>query len=387
VLLLFAISLVIIFGQFATPANSTDNFYFQLVNEGNRNLYDGNLEIALQKYLDAFQTENHHFLHDLQKAIIISHKLQRFDVKKALLKKIASDKNIDTYTFLNKFTTPDFFSNQDLEIISLFRNKNEEKLNALCSIYYSVRRIQLAKSNASYRYEHENFLDTMSWDPYVDYRDSIYNELASELIKFCKINGPPTEGNLGQSTFCTVDNDLDLHTITMIQNILRTIWRTDKREEISQLLKKETMTGNYHPSSYALNMEFTYEGKDSKKSYDSSIEYLNTTVWVIMGKYYIPFITYSDSLMNAIDQRRNDIGLDSFKYAQRQVMCFRLCRDSLTTTPFMSIYPYTRFDEMGLGFVKYALESEGLNVDEQLRYHRINTARIQKECSCDNLTY
>lgn len=355
--------------------------YFSFINQGNRLLYKGDVESALEKYLLAFQVKHHHYFLDIQKAIVLSNKLGAHKIKSRLLLKVKEDGMIDKASFLSHFKSSAVFTEGDISIINTLSLKENEGLEEFYDLFRSDQKVRLLRKDTSLGTKKEKQLSEASWEEYVIYRDSIDELNALLFINHCEKYGLPFEGNIGISTFYNPDNQQEYKTNVIAPILCMHFLRTKYKNEILRIINLGLENGVLHPSQFAWLAEVLYENQQNK---DSSYPYMNTTVNIVGGEYYRPFVIYSDSLMKVVDSNRTEIGLDSFKYAQEQSLCSRICRDSLTgSSNILDIYNYSTFSQFGLGLVKYTFEKE--NAD--LNFYKIKTDRITDTCECNNLTY
>ena len=150
--------------------------------------------------------------------------------------------------------------------------------------------------------------------------------------------------------------------------------------KVQRIIESAFYAGDLHPSIYATLMELIGNQPDDPRP---GYNFMKTTINLVMGEIYRPFVFYTDSLMQAVNTNRIAIGLDSFHIVQKQVVCQYLGMQELGEKKFIKMVQYAQIDELPPGLVK--MSCEAANID----YHsyKINTPKIMDKCRCEEKIY
>lgn len=349
--------------------------YYKYTNLAARAIYNNNFNTASVYYDSAFIYKQYPFYEDLKKFILVNYKSGLFDKNEQAIFHLIQHKKIDTaqlFTVLPKRV----FDDKNLKLINKLikeRNKTNLQISVLAQtlkeIYYSdqsVRDYNLFKQKS-----------IVARNAIYSSRDSVD---AVNFIRFEKLYaqyGFPDEESVG------VFYDDESQWVNIISILLLHFSKSrdsETAEKLNSILKAALNSGELHNAICAsLLEENNVEGKDPINRY----YYLSTTINLVMGEVYRPFVFYTDSLMNEVNANRIAIGLDSFHVTQKQVVCQFIGAKADESKNIITMVPYASIDDLPPGLVKMTCE------EAKVDYHsyKINTAKILAACKCEEKAY
>ncbi len=372
-------------GTFVSKLNSVDTnlvplsrelaAYYKFTNLAARAIFDNNFSVASVFYDSAFIYKQYPFYEDLKKYILVNYKSGLFDKNEQALFHLIHTKKIDTaqlFTVLPKRV----FNDKNLKLINKFvkdRNKAKSQESALSK---SLKEI-FVTDQAVRDYDHIQQKSPEARNAIYSSRDSVD---AFNFIRFENLYaqyGFPDEESVG--AFFDAE-----HQWAYIISVLLLHFKNHKDEETNRkvlaIIKAALYSGEMHTSLCATLLE-----DNDVRAQDPTNEYyyLSTTINLVMGEVYRPFVFYTDSLMKEVNTNRIAIGLDSFHITQKQVVCQFIGAKSNESMYFVPMASYTSIHDLPPGLVKISCEEA--NVD----YHsyKINTAKIMDKCRCEEKVY
>ncbi len=338
--------------------------YFRYVNLAARAIYRNDFVAAASYYEEAFKRKSNPFFVDLKNAILVNGKCGLYAKNEPLLRILINDKQIDADRLLADLP-PRVFDNSNLEFIRALQQAKASKKKKPNVLETEIRKLFAAD---------QQILGYVNIYSDKECRDSANNANTLKFIDLYRKLGFPSEEKLG------VYYDDESSWSEILFTLLTNLQQTDHRSELLSVFKVEFLNGRIHPSVYASLLDFANRNiRQQKQEYN----FMNTTINVVDGKNYRPFVYYSDSLMRVVNTNRTSIGLDSFHIVQKQVICAKFCPDVPREKGIIEMAPYTRIDIMPSGFVRAAFEKE----KQDMAKWEINTEKIVKECGCREKVY
>lgn len=346
--------------------------YFRYINQAGRQIYRNNFLQASLCYDSAFLYNKHPFYVDVKNDILVNSKCGRFDRNTACIRLLMKDKQIDT-AYLFAELPLRVFSDGNLKNIYNLQKKYHAGKKKWSKLQQDIHEMFTLDQNVR-DYQPYNMRDKEINKQVYNRRDSTDTENARRFIQICTNFGFPSEEKIG----VYYQNDL-----TWTNAIYILLWHftgsKPMKKDIITLIAKEFHKGNIHPSLYASLCEVYNQNVDSLQP---DFNFMNTTVYLINGVAYRPFVYYSDSLMRQVNTNRISIGLDSFHITQKQVICGYFYKAPeghimirMSNYPKIEAYPY--------GLVKYTFEQENEDMDS----YKINTEKILLEGKCEEKCY
>lgn len=217
------------------PVDNQNESYYSLVNAGNRQVFEGELEGALENYLEAFKKDHHHFFLDIRKAIVISHKLGLTETKLKLLNKIKQEELIDKASFMGQFEDTTIFSEREIDIIDNFKIAKNPHLKEYYDLIRSYQKVRSMGRDKTLMTD-EAWIRDAKCDTYASYRDSMDEKNALLFVEYSEKYGYPFEGNIGISSFPRSEGKqpyiTNAFTPFLIKSFLRTIYKDKDRKSV-----------------------------------------------------------------------------------------------------------------------------------------------------------
>lgn len=349
--------------------------YYKYTNLAARAIFDNNFGAASVHYDSAFIYKQYPFYEDLKKYILVNFKSGLFDKNGQALYHLIHHKKIDTAQLFAALPKR-VFDDKNLKLINQLvkqRSKGKASESALAMTLKDIYGID--QSVRDYNLFMEKSIE--SRNAIYASRDSVD---AANFIKFEKLYaqyGFPDEESVG------VFFDSERQWANVISILLLHFTKTkdaETAEKVMAIIKAALNSGKLHTSICASLLEENEMGaKDLKNEY----YFLSTTIHLVMGDVYRPFVFYTDSLMNTVNTNRIAIGLDSFHIMQKQVVCQFIGAKSNAPMNIIPMAPYASINDLPPGLVKMSCDEA--NID----YHsyKINTAKIMDKCHCEEKVY
>ncbi len=349
--------------------------YYKYTNLAARAIYDNNFSTASVHYDSAFIYKQYPFYEDLKKYILVNYKSGLFDKNEQAIYHLIHHKKIDTaqlFTALPKRV----FDGKNLKLINkLVKERNKAKPTE-STLSKSLKEIY--NSDQSVR-DYEQFKEKS-----IEARNAIYASKDSvDAINFTRFEklyaqyGFPHEESVGvfldgQHQWVNVISVLLLHFIKSKDE--------ETAGKMSAMIKAALYSGELHTSICCSLLD-----DNNVRSTESTNEYylLSTTVYLVMGEVYRPFVFYTDSLMEEVNTNRIAMGLDSFHITQKQVVCQFVGAKNNDMMNFIKMVPYASIVDLPPGLVKMSCEEA--NVD--MASYKINTTKILDKCHCEEKLY
>lgn len=346
--------------------------YYKYVNLAAKAIYKNDFSSAITCYDSAFLYKANPNYVDVKNYILLNSKYCLFSNNDAYIRMLFTTKLIDSTLLFTVFPK------------RVFSAQNLISINKLQSKIYKTRptdnALQKAMQDLFVLYEeainNEAFEKPGPDSSKTAYRTkkTIHQQNAETFLRVYAREGFPTEEKVG--VFYAPGEEW----ATRIDLLLQQFLRTDKKEPILAILHAELQRGNLHPARYAALLDYA---RDNSKRPDQTHNLLNTTVILVNGEAYRPFVYYSDSLMQLVNTNRLRIGLDSFHITQKQVICQHFCRYATADSSSIAMAAYPKIDVYSYGVVKWAFEKE----KQDLAAYKINTRKILQECKCVEKSY
>lgn len=349
--------------------------YYKYTNLAARAIYDNNFNVASVYFDSAFIYKQYPFYEDLKKYILVNFKSELFDKNEQALFHLIHHKKIDTAQLFSVLPKRVFDDKNLILINKLIKERNKARSQESI-LSKSLKEIFV--SDQSVR-DYEQF-----YKKSIEARKAIYASRDSvdgvNFLRFEKLYakyGFPDEESVG--VFFN-----DEHQWAFIVDVLLLHFKKTKEEETAKkvvaIIKAALYSGELHNSICASLLE-----DNDVRAQDPTNEYyfLSTTINLVMGEVYRPFVFYTDSLMKEVNTNRIAIGLDSFHITQKQVVCQFIGAKNIDNMNFITMSPYAQIDDLPPGLVKMSCDEA--NVD----YHsyKINTTKIMDKCRCEEKVY
>jgi hypothetical protein len=338
------------------------NEYHESINLGNRSLYLCDYEKAEKYYLSADSVENF-FFEDFKKLVFVTHKLDDKDKVFEYLKFLVGKRNFNPNMFAKEFP---YLAIKGTEMKILTNLFLESKGNYTSSSISAIREIFKSDQEVR-RYEDIKSAQSDIAKSIYKSRDSLDEINAERLLALLREHDWPNEATSGIFIY----DDLPW---TRVFYVLGIHFVRDQPELLKYFLSN-VKKGNVHPSDYASIADFYYENTERK---DSTLNYMNTTVDLVLGEPYSRLVDQQDSIMNYVNKNRAAIGLDSFHVTQKHVIASRygLCNRFRDANISISSYPYIA--TVSAGFAKFAFSVE----KEDMNKWKINLDNLKSPCAC-----
>lgn len=349
--------------------------YYKYINLAARAIYDNYFEQASAFYDTAFLHKTNPFFEDLKNYILLNAKCGLFSKNDPTLHQLVIDKQVDTAQLFSSLPTR-IFSKENIAVINKLV-KAQKKSKREETLFHKLLREMFRIDQEIRDYEGISQKDYETRKAIYTRRDSVDKVNFVQFEKLYYQYGFPDEETVG----VFYDNGHQWGEVVYI--LLRHFVQLEKKETTDRVLliiQKAFYEGDLHPSIYATLMELIGNQPDTPRP---GFNFMKTTMNLVMGEIYRPFVFYTDSLMQEVNTNRISIGLDSFHITQKQVVCQYLGSKDLEGKKFIKMVQYAQIDELPPGLVK--MSCEAVNVD----YHsyKINTAKIMDKCHCEEKVY
>lgn len=349
--------------------------YYKYTNLAARAIYDNHFEQASACYDTAFMHKTYPFYEDLKNFILLNVKSGLSHKNEVPLHQIIVYKQVDTAQVF-KALPKRLFSKVELAAIN--KLVKIQKKSSLPETMYEKSLKEMFVIDQEIRdYDAFSQKDYEARKAIYARRDSVDKENFIRFEKLYNQYGFPGEERMG------VFYDADHQWNEVVYILLRHFIQGEDEEiinKVQRIIESAFYAGDLHPSIYATLVELIGNQPDDPRP---GYNFMKTTINLVMGEIYRPFVFYTDSLMQAVNTNRIAIGLDSFHIVQKQVVCQYLGMQELGEKKFIKMVQYAQIDELPPGLVK--MSCEAANID----YHsyKINTLKIMDKCRCEEKIY
>jgi len=346
--------------------------YFRYINLASRQIYRNDFLKASLSYDSAFLYKKYPFFVDIKNYMLVNSKTCQFQKNDPYLKMLIRDKQVDT-AFLFVELPLRVFSDDNLKLINNLQKKYHIGKKSWNKLQQDIHDMFILDQKVR-DYQPYDMRDKEINKQVYHRRDSTDAENARRFIQICANIGFPSEEKIGVNY---QNNSTWTNTIYIL------LWHFTGSElmknEIISLIEKEFHQGNIHPSLYASLCEVYNENAFPPRP---DFNFMNSTVNLVNGIPYRPFVHYSDSLMRGVNTNRISIGLDSFHITQKQVICgyFYTAPEGRT---MIRMANYPKIEEYPYGMVKYSFEQ----ANEDMNKYIINKEKILTEGKCEEKCY
>jgi len=352
--------------------------YYHYINLAARAIYINDFRTAATCYDSAFLFKKHPFFVDLKNYIIVNSKCAAYEKNGPAIQMLFSAKKCDTASLFQALPKR-IFNAENLSLINKlqakFRWNNQPETNCQKTIreLYDIDQALLLDFGGF------NMLDRECAKEYYAKQDSVGHDNCVRFIAFCKQNGFPSEEDLG--IYDAQNEERGNMVYMLLWNFISSKNLAD-REAILPIIKQAIQDGNLHHSRGACLFDLVWNNSKVK---DPGYDFLNTTIELLQGDAYRPFVIFNDSLMREVNTNRVSIGLDSFHIVQKQVICkYFGAKKTAAGENFLGMAHYSNIsDGVPLGFVKMAAQQA--NID--LSTYKIKTEKILGQCNCAEKVY
>lgn len=339
--------------------------YYKLINQANKDIYNTNFSNAKKNIIRAFNITDEPYYHDIYKLIYCNFKLNDSTDNIKLLNQLVIDKKINPKLLkhqLKRILTENEITN--LEILAYKENNSVIRSELLELFDYDQQIRDYTECDKMKGGE----IKTQCYKSKFAYRDSIDELNAKIFLDIIERNEIPSENKIGVYLRGT---SLSYNQIFYILGIH--FLQTNSKNEIFEIYSNGLEQNKFHPELFAAVNDFKFDNE--KASYGKKL--LSTTINNVANKRYKPFIHYTKSNMDSINNNRISIGIDSFRVFQKQVISDLLCKKDGDIIPIIS---FPRFTEYPPGLIKAAFEKEKMKMNS----YEINSDLIYSECNCQN---
>jgi len=358
------------------PINSNLSNYYKFTNLAARAIYDNDFVTASSLYDSAFLFKKSPFYVDLNNYILVNNKSKLHDKNDMAIRHLMVNKKMDT-TQLFIHTPKRVFNKKNLALIDKLANEQGKIKPRVSAFEESLREI-FALDQAVRDYSSIEKKDSVSWKILYAKRDSVD---AENFIRFAGLiaqYGFPSE-----ETFGAVFDDSRKWDAVISVLLLHFSHVKDEKvtKRVINIILEALYAGKLHSSLFATLLDI-YD-LESGAQMSGQYNFMNTTLNLVLGEAYRPFVKYSDSLMRKINTNRIAIGLDSFHITQKQVACQFIGSLATEGSNLIPMVPYASIHQLPAGFAKLSLEES----NEDLSSYKINASKILDECSYQEKIY
>jgi hypothetical protein len=349
--------------------------YYKYTNLAARAIYNNHFEEGSAFYDTAFMHKTNPFFEDLKNYILLNAKCGFSPKNDVPLSKLIIDKQVDTTQLFNHLPKR-IFNHENLKTLHKLV-KTQKKSHLKETVFQKSLRDIFTIDQEIRDYDAISQKDYETRKAIYARRDSVDQENFVRFEKLYDQYGFPGEDVTG------VFYDNDHQWAEVVYVLLRHFIQMGNEEtsnKVLEMIRKALYAGELHPSIYATLMELIGNRPDAPRP---GFNFMKTTINLVLGEIYRPFVFYTDSLMQEVNTNRISIGLDSFHITQKQVVCQYLGSKDLEGKEFIKMVQYAQIDELPAGLVKKACDEA--NID----YHsyKINTAKIMDKCHCEEKVY
>lgn len=346
--------------------------YYHYINLAARAIYRNDFAEASILYDTAFLHKMNPFYVDLANYVRVNHKCGKPEKNDLAIRQILVDKHVDTARLFLHLPKR-LFSKSNLALIKDLSRKARSAPSVHAKMDKALREIW---SNDQGVRAYDRIPDMSREEVLAMYarRDSVDSVQVILFKHLVQTYGFPDEQRIG------VDYDDSLSWNSALYVLLLHFMSAESvsgRMELIGIIRDAMHEGQWNSSLAAplldrLNIQ-------TGQSMGMGLNFMYTSVYLVMDKLYRPFVFYTDSLMQVANLNRQAIGLDSFHIAQRQAVCQYMASLQYDKTDMVIMLPWAAYDELPPGLVKQAAKEA--NVDAES--YRINTDKIMGECKCE----
>lgn len=343
--------------------------YYKFTNLASRAIYDNEFATASTLYDSAFVYKKNPFYVDLANYILVNHKSGWYEKNDAAIHQLITVKKIDTAQLFVKLPKR-VFSENNLSSINAFVTKvNKTKLRE--TPYQLALREMFAEDQAARDFENAEKIDHSFYDRI----DGVVEANFTRFEKLLATYGFPVEETVG--VFFDAEHEWASIINTLLRNFISTK-NKGRTSRVSEIIQQALFKGELHPSLGATLLDVIHGNPAVSRE-----TFLNTTIYMVLGEPFRPFIFYSDSLMQKVNANRVNLGLDSFHITQKQVACQFFGAQTLGDTNVITMVQYAQLEELPSGWVRQAAKEANVNLSD----YKINMAKILDKCGCQEKTY
>lgn len=352
--------------------------YYHHINQAARAIYINDFRAAATCYDSAFLFKKYPFFVDLKNYIIVNSKCAAYEKNEPVIQMLFAAKKCDTATLFQAIPRR-VFSAENLSLINklqakyLWEKQPENKCQKNIRELYEIDQALLLDFGGF------NMLDRECAKEYYAKQDSVGHDNCLRFMAFCKTYGFPSEEDLG---IFTAQNDARSNMVYMLLWNIASSKNLADRDAVLPIIIQAVQDGNLHPSRAGCLFDLLWHNTKVK---DPAYNFLNTTIELLQGDAYRPFVFFNDSLMREVNTNRVSIGLDSFHIVQKQVVCqYFGAKKTAAGDNFLGMAHYSNISAGApLGFVKMAFQQANIEIST----YKINTEKILGQCNCLEKVY
>lgn len=350
--------------------------YYHYINLATRAIYVNQFDQASAYYDTAFMHKTHPFYVDLANYVRVNYKCGQQTKNDSAIYRLIVGKHIDS-TSLYLHIPKHWFDADNRKLIHKLSRKTNTKTDIRSKIENPLRDVW-ASDQGVREYDKIPAMSRAEIKAMYLRRDSVDSVNVVLFTSLIRTYGFPDEEMLG----------VDYHDSLSWNSVLRVLMlhflqnqdADDRREIIGMIL--DAMHEGKWSSSLAASL-LDYLNIHTGESLGMGQHFMYTSVNLVMGELYRPFVFYTDSLMQITNLNRVAIGLDSFHIAQRQAVCQYLGSKQQADKDMVIMLPWAAYDELPPGLVKQSAKEANVDVTT----YKINTAKILGECKCEEKTW
>ncbi len=347
--------------------------YYHYINLAARAIYQNEFDQAAACYDTAFMHKAHPFYVDLANFVRVNYKCGRQEKNDSAIYRMMVEKHVDS-TSLYLHIPKMWFSANNLKQIRKLSNHSKLMQKVSLQVEQALRKIWEADQGVR-EYDKIPMMSREEIQAMYQRRDSIDSVQVLSFKTLIRTYGFPDEEMLG----------VDYHDSLSWNSVLRVLFlhflqREDPsgRLELINIILNAVNIGDWNSSLAASLLD--YVNIRTGESLGMGQNFMYTSVYLVMGELYRPFVFYTDSLMQITNLNRTAIGLDSFHIAQKQAVCQYLGSEKqLDRKDMVIMLPWAAYDELPPGLVRQS--AKDANAD--LASYKINTTRILDACRCE----
>lgn len=372
-------------GTFVSKLNSVDTnlvplsrelaAYYKFTNLAARAIYDNQFEKASVMYDTAFMHKANPFFEDLKNYILLNAKCGLSQKNEVPMHQLMINKQVDTAQLFIQLPKR-IFSKENLATINKLVKAQKKSKREETMFHKSLR--DMFRIDQEIRdYDGISQKDYETRKAIYARRDSVDQENFSRFEKLYDQYGFPGEETIG--VFYDNDHQWGEVVYILLRHFVQ-LGNEETSDRVLRIIRNAFYAGELHPSIYATLMELIGNHPVAPRP---GFNFMKTTMNLVLGEIYRPFVFYTDSLMQEVNTNRISIGLDSFHITQKQVVCQYLGSKDLEGKKFIKMVQYAQIDELPAGLVKMSCDEA--NID----YHsyKINTTKIMDKCRCEEKVY
>jgi len=337
--------------------------YYQIVNKANRAIYLNDFDEA-KKQLDlGFSINSNPYHYDVYKWILCNSKSENKQENTKWLSFLVLEKKIPPTLLKHKLAS--FLTTEDVRFLdSMPYEASKSKIKTL--LLDMIKKDQAIRdfSSCGNIYDENQDSDKNCLKKLFARRDSLDEVHAKEFVGLMEKYGLPSENDLG--VYLKGDVISSYNQLFYILGIH--FAQTSYRAEIVGIYNKALDESKFHPELYGSFHEFI-----QSQNFDFGKRLLHSPVSKVDERYYKPFIVYTESTLDSINENRLKIGLDSIHINRYQVLSDILCP---TKRGEIKIISFPNIVEVPYWLVKGAFEKENRDLDNYL----IDLITIKSAC-------